>query len=39
MQQLLEYLEPLDSEIACIVGDEAFVAAQSVVAEAVPSIS
>jgi hypothetical protein len=39
MQQLLEYLEPLDSEIAQIVTDDDYTAARPLVVEAVPSVS
>ena len=39
MQQLLEYLEPLDGEIAQIVADDEYAATQPMVAEAVPSVS
>ncbi len=39
MQQLLEYLEPLDGEIAQIVADDEYAATQPIVAEAVPSVS
>jgi UDP-GlcNAc:undecaprenyl-phosphate GlcNAc-1-phosphate transferase len=39
MQQLLEYLEPLDAEIAQIVDNDDYAATRPIVAEAVPSVS